>query len=151
MSIERTKWNALLKGNTEEPYLRWCISGETRYRDDLQQYMQYKYKSNNEARSCSHCCSGKPISITDPECVFAASVIQHLMHMRHIIWPAPALQYFSILSHKRHDFRKQVTEHKMCFSILSTPFVWNISHSKKNWARYGKKIFIKLLAPELYF
>ena len=46
-----------------------------------------------------------------------------------------ALQYFSTLYHKRHDFRKKVTEHKMCVLIFCTNFVWNISHSKKNWAR----------------
>ena len=32
----------------------------------------------------------------------------------------PAVQYFSTLSHKRHDFRgKNVTEHKMCSLIVS--------------------------------
>ena len=51
----------------------------------------------------------------------------------------PALQYFSTLSHTRHDFRKKVTEHKMCVLIFCTTFVWNISHSKKNLARYGQK------------
>ena len=30
----------------------------------------------------------------------------------------PVLHYFSTLSHKRHDFRKEVTEHKMCFDFL---------------------------------
>ena len=31
------------------------------------------------------------------------------------------LQYFSTLSHKRHDFRKKkITEHKMCVVIFST-------------------------------
>jgi hypothetical protein len=53
-----------------------------------------------------------------------------------------ALQYFSTLSHKRHDFRKNVTEHKMCVLIFSKPFVWNISHSKKNWARYDHKCIL---------
>jgi len=36
----------------------------------------------------------------------------------HVAWPA--LQYFSTFSHKRHDFRKSVTEHKIC--------VWSSVH-----------------------
>ena len=52
----------------------------------------------------------------------------------------PALPYFSTFSHKRHDCRKKVTEHKMCVLISSTLFVWYISHSMKNWARNGRKI-----------
>jgi len=43
----------------------------------------------------------------------------------------PAVQYISILSHKRHDFRKTFIEHKMCVLNFSTTFVWNNSHSKK--------------------
>ena len=34
---------------------------------------------------------------------------------------------------------KKVTEHKMCVLIFCTTFVWNISHSKENWARYDQK------------
>jgi len=34
---------------------------------------------------------------------------------------------------------KKFIEHKMLVLIFSTTFVWNISHSKKNWARYGHK------------
>jgi hypothetical protein len=33
---------------------------------------------------------------------------------------------------------KKVVEHKMCFDFLYS-FIWNISHSKKKWARYDKK------------
>ena len=50
----------------------------------------------------------------------------------------PSLQYFSTLSHKRHDFRKKLLNAK-CILIFSTNFVRNIFRSKKNWARYDKK------------
>ena len=42
-------------------------------------------KRNNEARSCSHCCCGKAVSITQPDYVSIALVIQHEMCMRHIV------------------------------------------------------------------
>jgi hypothetical protein len=54
----------------------------------------------------------------------------------------PALQYFSTFSQKRHDFIKNVTEHKICDLIFSTTFVWNISHSKYKWVRYDKKCIL---------
>jgi hypothetical protein len=60
----------------------------------------------------------------------------------------PALQYFSNLSYKWHDFIKKtlqnVTEYKMCVLTVSTPIVWNISHSKKKLARKDKKMYILL-------
>jgi hypothetical protein len=48
----------------------------------------------------------------------------------------PALQYFSTLSHKRYDFRKEVIEHKMCVLVFCITLVWNISRSKKKWVRF---------------
>jgi len=44
------------------------------------------------------------------------------------LWPVP-LHYifFSVFSHKRYNFGKKVTEHKMCALIFSITFVWNIS------------------------
>jgi hypothetical protein len=62
-----------------------------------------------------------------------------------------ALQYFSTLSHNRHDFRNEVTEHKIRFLILSTTFIWNNFYSKKNWARYNKKMYIDLYVTYLLF
>ena len=47
----------------------------------------------------------------------------------------PALPCFSTLSHKRHEFMKQLVSIK-CVLIFSTIFVWNISHSKINSAKY---------------
>jgi hypothetical protein len=73
--------------------------------------------------------------------VSSHSVCCHTMHrsradcMRHTILSSvacPALSYFSNLSHKRHGFRKKVTENKLCVFIFSASFVRNISHSKKN-------------------
>ena len=54
----------------------------------------------------------------------------------------PTLLRFSTLSHKLLDFRKKVTEYKMCILIFSTNFVSNISHSKKNWARCDQKCIL---------
>ena len=56
---------------------------------------------------------------------FVALRIQHAMRMRHIVmcWPALLYNIFPTLSHKWYDFRKKVTEHKMCVLIFSTSFV----------------------------
>ena len=72
----------------------------------------------------------------------------HAPHYQYVA--RPALQYIFHISHKRHDFRKNVTEHKMCGLIFSTTFVWNISHSKKNWARYDKKCVLVFMRSTGY-
>jgi len=66
-------------------------------------------------------------------CVFAALGIQQAMGMRHIVIVAcTALQYFSKLFHKRHNFRKKnLTEH--------------------NSAHYSRQILMKLeFSPQIF-
>jgi len=73
------------------------------------------------------------------ECVFVASFNQHAMRMRRAILSSvvcPAISYFSTLSHKRHDFRRKVTEHKMCVLVSPTTCAWDISHSTNDWTRF---------------
>ena len=76
------------------------------------------------------------------QCVtVVALVVQHALLMRRTVLSSvacPALSYFSTLSHKWHDFPKTVTERKMCVLIFASTFICDISHSKKNSARYYK-------------
>ena len=60
--------------------------------------------------------------ITHSECVFLTLVIQHAVCIGRIMsfMASPAVPYFSTLSHKRHDFRKIVTEQKICVLIFSS-------------------------------
>ena len=82
-------------------------------------------------------------------CVFVCVVlvIRLATRMRRIILPSVAslaVPHFSTLSHKRHDFREKVIEYKICVLIFSTTFLRNISHSKKNSARYRKYAHVLL-------
>jgi hypothetical protein len=58
--------------------------------------------------------------------VSVALVIQHAKRMHRIMLSSmayPFLLYFSILSHKRHDFRENVIGGKMCVLIFCTALV----------------------------
>ena len=61
-----------------------------------------------------------------------------------------ALQYFSTLFHKWHEFRNKATEHKMWVLISSITFVWDISRSMKNWARYDQKCILEFRESTRY-
>jgi hypothetical protein len=59
-----------------------------------------------------------------------ALVAQYAKYMRRIVLSSAASlapPHFSTLSHKQHNFREKVTEHKM-FRFFSTAFIQNISH-----------------------
>ena len=61
-----------------------------------------------------------------------------------------SLEYFPTLSLKARSSKEKVAEYKMCVLIFSTTFVWNISHSKKKWARCGKKCILVFMCSILY-
>jgi len=92
---------------------------------------------NFKERSCNHCWSGKGIRIKNSECVYVVLRTQHVMHMRHIIicGLSGCTVFFHIIP---STAQLKKTEHKICVLIFSTTFVWQISHSKKNRARYDK-------------
>jgi hypothetical protein len=53
--------------------------------------------------------------------------------------PAPLYSIFSHYLINGTIFEKKKLLNIKCVFLFSTTFVWNISHSKKNWARYDKK------------
>jgi hypothetical protein len=72
-------------------------------------------------------------------CVCVALLVWHATR-RYVaicdILPPPDI---STLSHERYDFRGKNADHKMSVVILYTNFIWNISHSTKNLAKYCHK------------
>jgi hypothetical protein len=52
--------------------------------------------------------------------VTAALVVQHAMRMRRVVLSSlacPAVQHFFQPSFQRHEFRRNVIEHEMCFDF----------------------------------
>jgi len=97
---------------------------------------------NTEALLRNHCCGGKAINITYYEIMFVALVLQHEKRMRSILLSFVAsfgVPYFSTLSHKRIDFRKNNhCKSNVCSDLLHNfYFFLKYSHSKKNWARWS--------------
>jgi hypothetical protein len=68
------------------------------------------------------------ISNTYSEHVCVASRMQCGMRHIFICGLSGSVLYFSTLSHKRYEFRKKVTEYKMCVLIFSTTFVCCLKH-----------------------
>ena len=90
-------------------------------------------------RLCSRCSQWKinkyyifwvcVCSVRYPACKFAWAVLPSVACL--------SLQYFSTLSHKRHDFRKKIIDHKICVLIFCTTFsetsliLWRTDFRKK--------------------
>ena len=53
-----------------------------------------------------------------------------------------ALQYFSTLSHKLHDLKKNVTEHKKCFDFLYNFCLKHFSFLENSARHYHKRKYV---------
>ena len=77
--------------------------------------------------------------------MFVTFGIQHAMRMHRIILSSvacPAVRYFSTLSHDEtiNKKKKKLLNLRVKYVFwFSLQLVWNISHSKKNWARFYQK------------
>jgi len=105
-------------------------------------------RRNTEARSCNHWYSG----LVFRTWVCVALGIQHATHMRLVV--VCGLSGSTVFFHITHGTifermreRERGGGEKLqnaCVLMFSVTFVWNISHSKKKWARYDKKMYIGL-------
>ena len=81
--------------------------------------------------------------------VGVALLIHHATRVRHILLSfvaSLAQPYFSTLSHKRHDFREKVTEHKICVLISSTTLsktFLNLRRSQRHIVMNVKSLHVK--------
>jgi hypothetical protein len=102
-----------------------------------------QWKSNKHYIFCVRACMSVPWCVgMCMRCARVALLIQHARRTGHTVSSllAPlAPTHFLTLSHKRHDFRKNVIEDKTFILIFSTNFVFDIPHSKKNLTRYCYK------------
>jgi hypothetical protein len=84
---------------------------------------QCRCKHKMEARSRNHFSRRKATNISHSEHVYAALLNQHAKRMCRVTLSTvacPVLQNFSILSDKRHAFRKKIFEYKTCVLSFST-------------------------------
>ena len=86
----------------------------------LQQDRQCRHKRNIEARSRNHCCRGKAIILLILRvCLqLQLSSMQGECALLYFLWLV--LLYHTFPNYKRHDFRENVIERKMCVLVFST-------------------------------
>ena len=87
--------------------------------------MNCTYKCKTGKPSRRNFCSVKVINITYSVCVCSLA-IQHAKRMRRVklsCEACPILPYFSALSRKKYDFRKNVNGHKIPLFVFSTTSV----------------------------
>jgi hypothetical protein len=99
---------------------------------------------NIEGLLWNHCFIGRASSITQPDCICVALGTQHGMRMRHTV--ICDLHHYTILFNIFPQTARFIKSHRiqncvLIVLIFSTTFVWNISHSTKNWARCDKNVY----------
>ena len=65
------------------------------------------------------------------------------------LWPDPLYNTFHLISHA-HNYRKKNLLQTKCVLIFSTNFIWNIFHSRQNWARYDKNVYLSSCKVPLF-
>ena len=78
---------------------------------------------------------------------YTALVILHANHTSHLLYYIHLWLTLLVFPHYLINsmiFGNKFIENRMCVSIFSTPFVWNIYHSKKNSTRYCHKFTLVL-------
>jgi hypothetical protein len=91
----------------------------------LKQERKYRHKVTLKCIRLTTAAVKKQIIITYIHCVAVASVIQHAKRMFRIILSSVTCLAVSVLglpllSFKQHDYRKNIFDHELCFSIFST-------------------------------
>ena len=106
------------------------------------------HKRNAVVRTRNHSCCRKALNITYSECVSITLVTQHAKRIRHIILSSvvcPAVPYFSTLSHKWQDFRRNVAYLLTPWSRVLLEKLTGLQLVKKFPAFYGTQRFITAL------
>ena len=81
--------------------------------------------------------------------MFVVWGMRHAMHHNLICGLSSSTVFFHIITLPAWYSEKSF-EHKICVLNFSKTFVWNISHSKNNWARYDQKCILVFVESTVY-
>jgi hypothetical protein len=119
-------WSAVLLSNIFQTFFQLCENWKGNVN------IVWPVKSSAKRSPCPCVCvHGTGV------CLHVCRLTYPICHMQASFCLCP-LSLHHIFRHylKKDDFRKKVTEHKMCVLVFSTTCIWNISHPKNKSARY---------------